>query len=145
MRALIVAALTAVLLCACQTPHAATALTPDGTGLSAPATAAIAGDMASRLAEQASPAIAGPLTMRNDKSPYAVSLEAALKGWGYTVTTDAKVKTGALPTHLAWSIADIDGQVFARLSMPTLVLGRTYMPTVSGADPASPLSVMRAD
>lgn len=145
MRELIVAGLTAVLLCACQTPHAATALAPDGTGLSAPATAAIAGDMAGRLAEQSSPAIAGPVMMRNDKSPYAVSLEAALKGWGYTVTTGATDKTGVQPTVIAWSIADIDGKAFARLSMPTLVLGRTYKPTANGADPISPLSVMRTD
>lgn len=145
MRALSLLGLTTMLLSGCQTPDPALTTGSTAASLSAPAASAIAGDMAARLAEQADPATSRTITMKNDRSSYAVSLEAALKGWGYTVVADGMAVNGTKPTVLAWSIGDIDGQVFAQLSTPTTALGRSYRPTASGADPASPLSVLKTD
>ncbi|USJ28461.1 conjugal transfer protein TrbH [Ensifer adhaerens] len=107
------------------------------------AASAIAGDMASRLAEQIGPAGTTTIKMEKDKSEFAAALEAALKAWGYTVVTDGKVGKEAKPVELAYSIDGIDGQVLARLSTPSLALGRAYTATAAGAVPASPLSLMQ--
>ncbi|KRB49185.1 conjugal transfer protein TrbH [Rhizobium sp. Root708] len=145
MRTPVLLGLTTIVLSGCQTPDAALTTNATAASLSAPAAGAIAGDMAARLAEQADPMTVRTITMKNDRSSYAVSLEAALKGWGYTVVADGVAVNGAKPTVLAWSVGDIDGQVFAQLSTPTTALGRAYTPTASGADPVSPLSVLKSD
>jgi hypothetical protein len=99
--------------------------------------------MASRLAEQVGPAGTTTLKMEKDNSEYAAALEAALKGWGYTVVTDKKVSDDQKPVEFAWSIDSFDGQVLAQVSTPAVALGRVYTVTSSGATPASPLSVMQ--
>lgn len=104
---------------------------------------AIAGDMASRLAEQVGPAGTTTLKMEKDTSEFAAALEAALRGWGYTVVTDEKVIKDQKPVEIAWSIDSFDGQVLAKVSTPAVALGRAYMATSSGATPASPLSIMQ--
>lgn len=104
---------------------------------------AIAGDMASRLAEQVGPTGTTALKMDRDTSEYAAALEAALKGWGYTVIADGKVGKDQKPVEIAWSIDSFDGQVLARVSTPAIALGRAYTATSAGATPASPLSIMQ--
>lgn len=104
---------------------------------------AIAGDMASRLAEQLGSSGTTSIKMEKDKTEYAVALEAALKGWGYSVIIDGKVGKDQKPVELAWSIDSFDGQVLARLSTPSIALGRAYTTTAVGAMPASPLSIMQ--
>ncbi len=104
---------------------------------------AIAGDMASRLAEKVGPAATTTLKMDKDTSDYAAALEAALKGWGYAVITDGKVGKDQKPVEVAWSIDSFDGQVLARVSTPAIALGRAYTATSGGATPASPLSIMQ--
>ncbi|KQZ91781.1 conjugal transfer protein TrbH [Agrobacterium tumefaciens] len=104
---------------------------------------AIAGDMASRLAEQVGPANTTTLKMDKDASEYAAALEAALKGWGYTVIADGKAGKDQKPVEVAWSIDSFDGQVLARISTPAIALGRAYTATSAGATPASPLSIMQ--
>ncbi|NRP75595.1 hypothetical protein ILFOPFJJ_06518 [Ensifer psoraleae] len=107
------------------------------------AASAIAGDMVSRLAEQIGLPGTTTIKMKNDTSEFAMALEAALKGWGYTVVTDGKVDKDRKPVELAWSLDSFDGQVLARLTTPSIALGRVYTPTAAGATPASPLSIMR--
>ena len=81
--------------------------------------------------------------MEKDTSEFATALEAALKGWGYTVVTDGKVAKDVKPVELAYAIDGFDGQVLARLSTPSIVLGRAYTTTAAGATPASPLSIIQ--
>jgi hypothetical protein len=109
-----------------------------------PAASAIAGDMASRLAEQIGPAGATTtIKMETDTSEFASALEAALKGWGYTVITDGKVAKDVKPVELAYAIEGFDGQVLVQVSTPSIAIGRAYTPTATGATPASPLSIMQ--
>ncbi|WP_107328186.1 conjugal transfer protein TrbH, partial [Agrobacterium pusense] len=110
-----------------------------------PAASAIAGDMAGRFAEQAG-STATPIRLKKDSSDFAVSLESALKGWGFSIIGDEKAtsaKDGPKPVEVAYSIVASDGQVLVRLSTDTLELGRAYSVTNGVATPASPLSLMK--
>ncbi|MNS01528.1 Conjugal transfer protein TrbH [compost metagenome] len=132
-------------LTGCQTATdglTSSAAPPEITGAAA---SAIAGDMAGRFAEQSgSPTT--PIRLHRDRSEFAVALEAALKGWGYSIVADEKSTTTddtAKPTKLAYSLASLDGQVLARLSTDSLELGRAYSISNGVAAPASPLSLMK--
>ena len=143
MRKLLTFIIAAALLCGCQTADKAltTSLTP--VSVDGPAAGAIAGDMASRLAEQIGPASAWTtIRLEKDRSEFATALEAALKGWGYKVITDGKVAKDIKPIELAYAIDGLDGQVLVRLSTLSIALSRAYTPTAAGAVPASPLSIM---
>jgi type IV secretion system protein TrbH len=135
--------LAVTLLAGCQTADDTLAASSTPTAISSPAASAIAGDIASRLTEQIGPAGSTTIKMDNGTSEFAVALEAALKGWGYSVVTDGKVAKGVKPIELAYSINSIDGQVLAQLSTPSIALGRAYAVTPGGAMPTSPLSVMQ--
>ena len=131
------------ILSGCQTADETLATSSTPISVTGATASAIAGDMASRLAEQVGPAGTTTLKMEKDTSEYAAALEAALKGWGYTVVTDEKVSKDQKPVEFAWSIDSFDGQVLAQVSTPAVALGRVYTATSSGATPASPLSVMQ--
>jgi type IV secretion system protein TrbH len=127
-------------LAGCQTVE--DGLTTSSTPVvSSSAASAIAGDLASRLAEQMPPA-ANPVRLKSDRSDFAVALEAALKGWGYSVTTEANAKNDTT-IELTYSIQGIDGQMLAQVSTPSIALGRAYIASAGGATPASPLSLMQ--
>jgi hypothetical protein len=134
----------AALLSGCQTADDALTTSSTLVAVTGPAANAIAGDMASRLAEQIGPAGATTtIKMERDTSEFATALEAALKGWGYTVVTDGKVAKDVKPVELAYAIEGFDGQVLVQVSTPSIALGRAYTPTAAGATPASPLSIMQ--
>ncbi|TCL66348.1 conjugal transfer protein TrbH [Rhizobium sp. BK251] len=135
--------LIAALASGCETADDALTTSATPVAVTSRAASAIAGDMASRLAEQIGAAATTTIKMDKDDSDYASALEAALKGWGYSIITDGKVSKDQRPTELAWSIDTIDGQVLARLTTPSIALGRAYLPTATGATPASPLSIMQ--
>ncbi|WP_208245741.1 conjugal transfer protein TrbH (plasmid) [Rhizobium sp. T1470] len=144
MRKLLAYFVVATLLSGCQTADDALTTSSTPVAVTGPAASAIAGDMASRLAEQIGPAGATTtIKMEKDTSEFATALEAALKGWGYTVVTDGKVAKDIKPVELAYAIEGFDGQVLARVSTPSIALGRAYKPTAAGATPASPLSIMQ--
>lgn len=143
MRKLLVMIITASLLSGCQTAEDGLTTSSTPVAVTGPAASAIAGDMASRLAEQIGPAGTTTLKMEKDTSDFAAALEAALKGWGYTIITDGKVGKDGKTVELAYSIDDVDGQVLARLSTPSIALGRAYTATAAGATPASPLSILQ--
>ncbi|WP_313292161.1 conjugal transfer protein TrbH [Rhizobium rhizoryzae] len=143
MSKLLVIIITATLLSGCQTAEDGLTTSSTPVAVTGPAASAIAGDMASRLAEQIGPAGTTTLKMEKDASEFGTALEAALKGWGYTVITDGKVGKDIKPVELAYSIDAADGQVLARLSTPSIALGRAYTATAVGATPASPLSIMQ--
>ena len=133
----------AILLSRCQTMETeglvSSSAPPE---ISGPAASAIAGDMVSRLAEQIGPGKA-TVALKTDTSPFGQAMDAALKGWGYAVVTDQKTDSGTTVIPLAYVILDVDGQVLARLSTNSVELGRAYSVTVSGATPASAVSLMR--
>ncbi|SCB49606.1 conjugal transfer protein TrbH [Rhizobium multihospitium] len=145
MRGFLSLILTAVLLAGCQTAGDGLTGGAAPTPVTGPAASTIAGDMASRLAEQIGPAGNTTIKMNKESSEFATALEAALKGWGYAVVTDQTVEKGTKAIELAYSIDSVDGRVLARLSTPPIALGRAYTTTATGAVPASPLSVMRRD
>lgn len=109
--------------------------------ISGPAASAIAGDMVTKLAEQIGPAN-GTIILKPDSSPFGQALETSLKSWGYAVATDQKTD-GQKEIPLAYVVDSHEGQVLVRMSTSTVELGRAYRTTMSGASPASPLSVMR--
>ncbi|NEI67423.1 conjugal transfer protein TrbH [Rhizobium leguminosarum] len=144
MRKLLAYFIMVALLSGCQTADDALTTSSTPVAVTGPAASAIAGDMASRLAEQIGRAGATTtIKMEKDTSEFATALEAALKGWGYTVVTDGKVAKDVKPVELAYAIEGFDGQVLAQVSTPSIALGRAYTPTAAGAVPASPLSILQ--
>jgi hypothetical protein len=142
MRKLIVLILTAV-ISGCQTSKDVFSTNATPTTVTGAAAGAIVGDLASKLVEQIGTSPKAPIKMETDSTEFAAALEAALKGWGFTVITDGKAPKDAKPVELTYSILNIDGQVLVRLSTPSIALGRAYIPTTAGATPASPLSIMQ--
>lgn len=143
MRRLLPLILAAGLISGCQTADDALSTSSTPVAITGPAASAIAGDMASRLAEQMGPANTTTIKMEKDTSDFAVALQAALKGWGYTIITDGKVDKDVKPVELAYSIDGADGQILARVWTPSVALSRAYTATAAGATPASPLSRMQ--
>lgn len=143
MNKIIAAIIITAVLSGCQTADETLTTSSTPIAITGATASAIAGDMASRLAEQVGPAGTTILVMDKDASEYAAALEAALKGWGYTVIADGKVGKDQKPVEIAWSVDSFDGQVLARVSTPAIALGRAYTATSAGATPASPLSIMQ--
>jgi hypothetical protein len=143
MRKLIVLILTATVISGCQTSKDVFSTNATPIAVTGAAAGAIAGDLASKLVEQIGTSPKAPIKMETDSTEFATALEAALKGWGFTVITDGKAPKDAKPVELTYSILNIDGQVLVRLSTPSIALGRAYIPTAAGATPASPLSIMQ--
>jgi hypothetical protein len=132
----------ALVLTGCQTADdgLTTSATP---AMSSSTVSAIAGDLASRLAEQVPPAT-NPVRLKSDQSEFAIALEAALKGWGYRVDTNPTPKDNKA-VELAYSIQGDEGQLLAQVSTPSIALGRAYVASAGGATPASALSIMQRD
>lgn len=143
MNKTIAAIIITAVLSGCQTAEETLTTSSTPFAVTGATASAIAGDMASRLAEQIGPANTTTLKMDKDTSEYAAALEAALKGWGYTVIADGKVSKDQKPVEIAWSVDSFDGQVLARIGTPAIALGRAYTATSAGATPASPLSIMQ--
>lgn len=107
---------------------------------SATAASAVAGDLVPRLAEQIGQGKA-TVVLKPDGSAFGSALETSLRGWGYAVTTDQDTKDPKA-IRIAYVLASIDGQILARLSTGSIEIGRVYAATASGAQPASPISLM---
>lgn len=131
------------MLSGCQSTDGALSATSMATSVAGPAASAIAGDMTSRLAEQIGPAGTRSIKMQKDATEYASALEAAFKGWGYTVITDEKEAKNQKPVEISYSLHSFDGQFLAYLATPSIALGRAYNATGAGATASSPLSVMQ--
>lgn len=117
----------------------AAASSTDAANLDAFAANAVAGDMVAQLAEHVGPGT-GTIALKRGGSPMSAALEEQLRGWGYAVDPSATGQ-GAIP--LAFTVSTFEGQVLTRISTPSVELARTYAVTAAGAQPASPLSVMR--
>lgn len=115
------------------------AASSDAANLDAYAANAVAGDMVAQLAEHVGPGT-GTIALKSDGSAMSAALEEQLRGWGYAVDPSASGQ-GAIP--LAYTVSAYEGQVLTRISTPSVELARSYTITELGAQPASPLSVMR--
>ncbi|HEV7437229.1 MAG TPA: conjugal transfer protein TrbH [Pseudorhizobium sp.] len=142
MRQLPLAFLIILTASACQTNGDA-ASTASSVELSGPPAGAIAGDMASRLAEQLTPSSLPTITMDHPQTEYAVALKAALQGFGYRFAADGKSASDPASVELDYSLDRVDGQILAQLTMPSISIARAYMATATGAMPASPLSIIQ--
>lgn len=143
IRSLAAACAFAIILSGCQSLGTDGLAASDAPAdISGPAASAIAGDMVSRLAEQIGPGTA-TVSLKQDSSPFGQALEAALKGWGYAVVTDQKTDGAARTVPLAYVLVPHEGQVLVRLSTNSVELGRAYIVTQAGAQPASALAVMQ--
>jgi len=141
MRSWFSTAILASILAGCQTDPGDLSGSDAPVAISTTAVGAIAGDITGRLAEQIPPA-STQIHMTMDQTEFSTAVQAALKGWGYTVTTEpAKPKSKAV--ELDYDLRTIDGQILAQLSTPTIALGRAYTASADSAAAASPLSVMQ--
>ena len=130
------------MLAACQTMSGPGLIRSEVTAELTPESAnVIAGDMVGRLAEKVGPGTT-TIELRGSDPLFGPALEAALREWGYAVITD-QVTEGAAVTPLAYSIDPFEGGVLVRLSTLRVELTRMYTLNVTGATPASPLSVMQ--
>ena len=109
--------------------------------MTASAASAIARDLVPRLAEQLGQGKA-TIVLKSDTSAFGAALEAALRTWGFAVTTDGEVKDQNA-IRLAYVLAPVDGQILARLTTGSLEIGRIYTTSGTGANPVSPISVMQ--
>lgn len=128
---------------ACQTTgEGGLTASPDKSELTSTAANAIAGDMVSKFAEVVGPGN-GTVVLEPDGSPFNKALTSSLKGWGYAVATPEQKTDGTKLIQLAYVVDSFEGSFLARLSTPTIDLGRAYSLTSTGAAPSSPLSIMR--
>lgn len=111
------------------------------TEMTALAASTIAGDLVPRLAEQLGQGKA-TIVLKPDSSAFGAALEAALRTWGFAVTTDGEVKDQNA-IRLAYVLAPVDGQILAHFTTGSLEIGRIYTTSSTGAIPASPVSVMQ--
>ena len=135
-------ALVSLSLAGCMTTgggYFSAASSTDAANLDAYAANAVDGDMVAQLAEHVGPGT-GTIALKSDGSAMSAALEQQLRGWGYAVDPSATGQ-GAIP--LAYTVSAFEGQVLTRISTPSVELARTYAVTSAGAQPASPLSVMR--
>ncbi len=107
----------------------------------APAAAAVAGDMVSKLAEHVGPGT-GTIVIKPDDSAFGLALEESLRGWGYAVASNQEA-SGDTMIPLAYVIDTFEGAVMTRISTPSVELTRSYAMSATGATPTSPLSVMQ--
>lgn len=136
------ALLLVISLAACQTlggtglvaSTVTTELTPE-------AATSIAGDMVGRFAEQVGPGNT-TIMLTPDGSVFGQALEASLKGWGYAIVTDQQTK-GTPTVPLAYVVDAFEGRVLVRLSTRSVDITCMYKLSATGAEPASPVSVMQ--
>jgi type IV secretion system protein TrbH len=105
---------------------------------------AIASDMIGIFAEQNGSPKGTLMAMRpDDGSAYSAALARAMTRWGYTQTFSKADEKRERSVELRWSLDASDRQIFARLSSPSITVGRAYALTENGAAPISSPSILR--
>ena len=105
------------------------------------AASAIADDMVSQLADHVGPG-ATTIALKGDDASFGPALEAALRAKGYAVLT-GQITDDASVVPLAYVIDPFESGVLVRVSTTRLELTRVYAQSATGADPASPMSVLQ--
>ena len=109
--------------------------------LSAEAASAIADDMTSQLADHVGPGTT-TIALKGDNASFGPALEASLRTKGYAVLT-GQITDDASVVPLAYVIDPFESGVLVRVSTTRLELTRVYAPGATGADTASPMSVLQ--
>ena len=109
--------------------------------LSAEAASAIADDMTSQLADHVGPGTT-TIALKGDNASFGPALEASLRTKGYAVLT-GQITDDASVVPLAYVIDPFESGVLVRVSTTRLELTRVYAQSATGADPASPMSVLQ--
>ena len=109
--------------------------------LSAEAASAIADDMTSQLADHVGPGTT-TIALKGDNASFGPALEASLRTKGYAVLT-GQITDDASVVPLAYVIDPFESGVLVRISTSRLELTRVYAPGATGADTASPMSVLQ--
>ena len=102
---------------------------------------AIADDMVSQLADHVGPGTT-TIALKGDDAIVRPALEASLRNKGYAVLTD-HVTDDASAVPLAYVIDPFESGVLVRVSTARLDLTRIYATSATGADLASPMSVLQ--
>jgi hypothetical protein len=113
----------------------------DAANLSPSAASIVAGDMIAKLSEHVGVGT-GTIFLKADNSQFGLALESSLRGWGYAVAEADQQPSGDTIIPLAYTVDSDAGQIFVRLTTPTVELARTYQATAAGASPTSPVSVL---
>lgn len=109
--------------------------------ISGQAARAIADDMVSQLADHVGPGTT-TIALKGDDASFGPALEASLRAKGYAVLAGQDTDDpSAVP--LAYVIDPFETGVLVRVSTARLELTRVYAPGATGADPASPMSVLQ--
>ncbi|MCC0051905.1 MAG: conjugal transfer protein TrbH [Rhodobiaceae bacterium] len=139
--------LTAVTLCfgslaACTTTNGSALVDSQvSVEISGQAARAIADDMVSQLADHVGPGTT-TIALKGDNEPFGPALEASLRTKGYAVLT-GQITDDASAVPLAYVIDPFESGVLVRISTSRLELTRVYAPGATGADTASPMSVLQ--
>ena len=137
---IVCAALTAVAGCSSTVSgYFAAASSTSSLDLSASVADTIAADMAGHLARTTGPG-KGAIVLGSKQTLMSRALETNLRALGFAIDPSAK---GADAIALGYAITGNQEQIFVRITTPTLELARIYAATPLGADPVTPLSILR--
>jgi hypothetical protein len=78
-----------------------------------------------------------PVNLSIDDQNFGIALREAMSKAGYRIDGDANT------TGMSYSVVNIDGQALVRVTTPNFEFTRAYAFTASGANPVSPVSLMR--
>lgn len=139
----VISALMLAALTSCQSVEL-TQDQEDPADISPIAANAIASDMVGIFAEQSgSPKGTLLATRPDDGSTYSAALATALTRWGYSQSANETDEKQERSIELRWSLDASEGQILARLSSPSITLGRAYALIANGAEPTSSPSILR--
>jgi hypothetical protein len=131
--------LLAVLLlggCAHQSSLFQPSRSADKSEMTAPAAKVVADDVVGSI----KPLVGPPNTsvdLAIDDRNFGIALREALSKAGYRIGREAG------GSGMSYSVVNVDGQAFVRVTTPSFEFTRAYAFTATGANPASPVSLMR--
>ncbi len=109
--------------------------------LSPAASAAIANDIAGKLAQSVGPGT-GTVLLKMDKSQFGAALMSALRSQGYAVAEADQKPTGDQVIPLSYTVNRDGANVLVRITTPSVELSGTYLVTPDGAAPSAPVAVL---
>lgn len=109
--------------------------------LSPAASAAIANDIAGKLAQSVGPGT-GTVLLKMDKSQFGAALMSALRGQGYAVAEADQKPTGDQVIPLSYTVNRDGANVLVRITTPSVEFSGTYLVTPDGAAPSAPVAVL---
>lgn len=143
MKAVSLIASALLVLPGCQSSADLAPTAADVPAITGPAAGTIAGDLTSRFAEELGHHGERSFRLEPDRSNLGVAMEAALKGWGYTVEHGEETAKAKTVPAVAYGIDSEGDRLLVHLRTTDLTIARAYTVTAAGASPASPFAVLR--